>query len=108
MEIKVPQLAENVEMGTIVNVLVQEGDVVKKDQPVVEIETAKAVAPIPSPIAGRVTKIHVKAGDEVPVGRTLVTVTENGMAGTAGAKEASVLKPASKKAGKVVESPIET
>ena len=95
MEIKVPHLAENVEMGTIVNILVQEGDTVKKDQPLVEIETAKAVAPIPSPIAGRVLKIHVKTGDEVPVGKTLVTVAENGAA-----PESSLAKFASKKSKK--------
>jgi len=92
MDIKVPPLAENVEMGTIVNVLVNEGDVVKKDQPVVEIETAKAVAPIPSPTAGRVVKVHVKAGDEVPVGRTLVTVSENGASGKESAAPKKVQK----------------
>ncbi len=99
MDIKVPPLAENVEMGTIVNVLVKEGDVVKKDQPVVEIETAKAVAPIASPTAGRVSKVHVKAGDEVPVGRTLVTVSENG----ASLKESIAPKADPKKVQKVEE-----
>ncbi|MBI4430503.1 MAG: 2-oxo acid dehydrogenase subunit E2 [Candidatus Omnitrophica bacterium] len=110
MEIKVPHLAENVENGTIVSILVQEGDVVKKDQPVVEIETAKAVAPIPSPVAGRVARIHVKTGEEVPVGKTLVTVAEDGVSAAKEKTpvEKATLKKIKKPAQEMAEeSPVE-
>lgn len=76
--IKVPYLAEGVESGTVVSILVKEGDAVKKDQTVVELETKKAVAPVPSTVAGKVTKILVKVGDEVAVGQSLIEVSEVG------------------------------
>ena len=78
MDIKVPYLAEGVDSGTVVSILVKVGDQVKKDQTVIELETKKAVAPIPSPAAGTVTKILVKEGDEVAVGQALITITEEG------------------------------
>lgn len=78
MEIKVPYLAEGVNSGTVVSILVSIGDSVKKDQTVLELETNKATAPIPSPQAGVVAKIHVKEGEEVTVGQTLITIDESG------------------------------
>ncbi|HLN84465.1 MAG TPA: lipoyl domain-containing protein, partial [Candidatus Binatia bacterium] len=60
MDVKLPQLAEGVESGTVVSILVAEGQEVKKDQPFMELETQKAVGSIPAPSAGVVTKIHVK------------------------------------------------
>ena len=76
MEIKVPYLAEGVDSGTVVSILVSVGDTVKKDQTVVELETNKATAPIPSLEAGVVVKIHVKEGQEVAVGQTLMSLNE--------------------------------
>ncbi len=76
MEIRVPHLAEGVESGTVVSVLVAEGDQVQKDQTVVELETNKAVATIPATTAGTVTKVYVKEGDSVPVGGLLVAVED--------------------------------
>ena len=58
----------------VLDVLVAEGDVISKDQPLCEIETDKATVPIPSSHAGKVLKVHVSAGDSVPVGGTLVTL----------------------------------
>ncbi|HSK31567.1 MAG TPA: biotin/lipoyl-containing protein, partial [Candidatus Limnocylindria bacterium] len=74
MDVKLPQLAEGVESGTVVNILVAEGQEIKKDQPIMELETQKAVGSIPAPVAGLVTKIHVKPGMEVSVGQTLISV----------------------------------
>ncbi len=76
MEIRLPQLAEGADTGTVVSVSVSVGDRVRKDQTVVELENQKAVAPIPAPSAGRVTQIHVKQGDVVSVGQLLVTLSE--------------------------------
>jgi pyruvate dehydrogenase E2 component (dihydrolipoamide acetyltransferase) len=60
-----------------VNIAVREGEVIQKDQTILELENEKAVAPIPSPAAGKVTKLHVKEGDEVTVGQVLATVEED-------------------------------
>lgn len=68
-----PDLGEGLEEGRIVAWLVSEGDVVSLNQPLVEVETAKATVEIPSPFAGRVARLHAAAGDDVPVGATLVT-----------------------------------
>jgi pyruvate dehydrogenase E2 component (dihydrolipoamide acetyltransferase) len=70
-EIKVPDIAENVEKGTIAAVLVSEGDNVTVDQPLVEIETEKASTDIPSLYEGVVVEIKVKEGDEVKVNQVI-------------------------------------
>jgi pyruvate dehydrogenase E2 component (dihydrolipoyllysine-residue acetyltransferase) len=74
MDVKLPQLAEGVESGTVVSVLVSEGQEIKKDQSFMELETQKAVGSIPAPASGVVTKIHVKQGMEVTVGQTLISM----------------------------------
>src|ERR1043165_8036166 len=74
MDVKLPQLAEGVESGTIVSILVAEGQEVKKDKPFMELETQKAVGSIPAPSAGGVRKIHVKQGMEVSVGQVLISI----------------------------------
>ncbi|MGH7873073.1 MAG: 2-oxo acid dehydrogenase subunit E2 [Candidatus Binatia bacterium] len=78
MDVKLPQLAEGVESGTVVSILVAEGQEVKKDQPIMELETQKAVGSIPAPTSGVVTKIHVKQGMEVSVGNTLMSIDSGG------------------------------
>jgi pyruvate dehydrogenase E2 component (dihydrolipoamide acetyltransferase) len=74
MDVRLPQLAEGVEGGTVVSILVAEGQQVNKDQPFMELETQKAVGSIPSPQTGLVTKIHVKQGTEVKVGELLISI----------------------------------
>ncbi len=78
MDIKLPRLSEGVESGTVVSVLVAEGQEVKKDQPFIELETQKAVGSVPSPESGTVTKIHVKEGMEVAVGQLLISLQPQG------------------------------
>ena len=78
MDIRVPRLAEGVESATVANILVSEGGKIEKDQVILELETEKAVGPIPSPASGRVTKIHVKEGDEVAIGQVLISLAEEG------------------------------
>ncbi|HUW83481.1 MAG TPA: dihydrolipoamide acetyltransferase family protein [Phycisphaerae bacterium] len=75
-EFKMPELGENIEQADVVKVLVAEGDVIKVDQTVLELETDKAAVELPSAYAGRVVKVHVKDGDQVPVGAVLLTVEE--------------------------------
>ncbi|PIQ81907.1 MAG: branched-chain alpha-keto acid dehydrogenase subunit E2 [Candidatus Omnitrophica bacterium CG11_big_fil_rev_8_21_14_0_20_64_10] len=78
MEIRLPQLAEGADSGTVVNLAVSVGDRLEKNQTILEMENEKAVAPIPSPAAGRVVKVHVKEGDTISAGRLLVTLSESG------------------------------
>ncbi len=78
MDIRIPRLGEGAESGSIVNILVKEGDRVQKDQTILELENEKAVAPIPSTHAGVVTKIYVKPGDKVSVGHAVIAISEEG------------------------------
>jgi pyruvate dehydrogenase E2 component (dihydrolipoamide acetyltransferase) len=74
MDFKLPDLGENIEAGDIVSVLVHEGDEILANQGVVEVETGKATVELPSPQAGKVTKVHVKPGQTVPVGGLLLSI----------------------------------
>lgn len=74
IEFKLPDLGENIEAGTVVSLLVNEGDRISVDQSVLELETDKAVVEIPCPHAGTVTRILVKPGDKVPVGAPVLTL----------------------------------
>ncbi len=76
MDVKLPRLGEGADSGTVASVFVHIGDKVNKDQPVLELESDKAVASIPSPSAGTVTKIHVKEGDLIKVGQLIVSLDE--------------------------------
>jgi pyruvate dehydrogenase E2 component (dihydrolipoamide acetyltransferase) len=68
-----PDLGEGLEEAEIAGWLVSEGQAITLDQPLLEVETAKATVEIPSPRAGRVGKIHAEAGSTVKVGEPLVT-----------------------------------
>ncbi|GIV00984.1 MAG: dihydrolipoamide acetyltransferase component of pyruvate dehydrogenase complex [Actinomycetota bacterium] len=68
-----PDLGEGLEEAVISSWLVAEGDEVSLNQPLVEVETAKAVVEIPSPFAGRVLALHAAAGETVHVGAPLAT-----------------------------------
>src|SRR5262250_555766 len=71
-----PDLGEGLTEAEIVAVLVREGDVIAEDAPLLEVETDKARVEIPSPMAGRVEKVHVQPGDTVKVGAVLVTFAD--------------------------------
>ncbi len=74
MDIKLPELGEGIESGDVLSVLVSEGDSVSKDQGLIELETDKASVEIPSTHAGKITKIHVAAGDTLKPGGTIVSL----------------------------------
>ena len=73
-EFKIPELGENVASGDVTRVLVNVGDTIARDQPVVELETDKATIEVPSSVAGVVKEIKVKRGDKVKVGAVVLTV----------------------------------
>src|SRR3989338_11068755 len=74
MDIRVPQLAEGSESGTVVNILVKVGDRVEKEQTIVELESAKAVGSLPATEAGTVSRIYVTSGQEVKIGQPLIAI----------------------------------
>src|SRR4030095_5223277 len=73
-EFKVPELGENVATGDVTKVLVNVGDTITREQPVLELETDKATIEVPSSVAGVVKEIRVKKGDKVKVGAVVLTV----------------------------------
>src|SRR5438094_1195339 len=84
-----PDLGEGLTEAEIVKVLVNEGDVLAEDAPLLEVETDKATVEIPSPFGGRVARIHVQPGQTVKVGDVLVTfedVASGGGGGAAGGR----------------------
>ncbi|MEW2314218.1 dihydrolipoamide acetyltransferase family protein [Streptomyces bauhiniae] len=74
LEFKLPDLGEGLTEAEIVRWLVAVGDVVAVDQPVVEVETAKAMVEVPCPYGGVVTARYGEEGTELPVGAPLITV----------------------------------
>jgi pyruvate dehydrogenase E2 component (dihydrolipoamide acetyltransferase) len=74
VEVKLPELGENIESADILKVLVKEGDEIKKDQSIMEIETDKATIEVPSTYAGKVTDVLVKEGEKAKVGETIIKV----------------------------------
>jgi pyruvate dehydrogenase E2 component (dihydrolipoamide acetyltransferase) len=99
-DVKLPELGENIEGGDVLRVMVKPGDAIKKDQPVLELETDKATIEVPSSSGGVVKEIKVKPGEKVKVGQTIFTVDENGAGtaanetGAASPKQAPVAEPA--------------
>lgn len=69
-----PELGENIAGGDVVRILVSVGDSVKKDQPVLELETDKATIEVPSTVSGTVTEVKIKQGEKVKVGQVVLTL----------------------------------
>jgi pyruvate dehydrogenase E2 component (dihydrolipoamide acetyltransferase) len=78
-EFKLPELGENIVSGTVTRVMLAEGQTVALDQPVIEIETEKAVVEIPSSLSGTVTEVRVKVGQTINIGAVIfVASSEEG------------------------------
>src|SRR5882724_7609995 len=77
-DFRLPDLGEGLTEAEIVKVLVREGEVIAEDAPLLEVETDKATVEIPSPMSGRVEKIHVEPNQTVKVGQVLVTFADAG------------------------------
>ncbi|BDG17401.1 2-oxo acid dehydrogenase subunit E2 [Thermus brockianus] len=80
MELRLPQLGDNVSAATVVGVLVKEGDQVAPGQPVLELETDKAVMEVPAEAGGVVKRVLVKVGDEVRPGQPFLELAGEGEA----------------------------
>jgi len=82
VEFALPDVGEGLEEGEVVSWLVAPGDTVARDQPLVEVQTDKALVELPSPVAGQVVSLGFAAGDVVKVGQILL-VLEDGVGGEA-------------------------
>jgi pyruvate dehydrogenase E2 component (dihydrolipoamide acetyltransferase) len=89
-----PDLGEGLPDAEIVRWLVAEGDVLSLDQPMVEMETAKAVVEVPSPFAAKVAKLHGNPGDVIDVGAVLVSFGDSDGAVEAAPEDSSNEEPA--------------
>src|SRR5688572_5744475 len=74
LEFRFPDVGEGIAEGEIVRWLVKEGEVVRSDQPLVEVETDKAVVEIPAPRAGTVLRLGGGEGEKIRVGDVLVVI----------------------------------
>lgn len=91
IEFRLPELGEKIASGDVVKVLVAAGDVITQEQPVLELETDKAIIEVPSSFAGKIVQVHVKVGDKASVGQVILTL--EGKTAAAPKKPAEV-KPA--------------
>lgn len=76
IEIKLPVLGDGIHSGDILEVLVKPGDLIQKEQGIVEIETDKATVEVPSSHAGKVSQVLVSSGQTVKIGQALIVVEE--------------------------------
>ena len=90
IDFKLPELGENIESADVLNVLVKIGDVITKDQGVIEIETDKATIEVPSTVEGKVVEINIKPGDKAKVGAVILKVETQT---SAAKKETAPLRP---------------
>jgi len=89
-----PELGEQVPGGDVLRILVNPGDTLKKDQPVLELETDKATIEVPSSVAGTVTEVKVKLGEKVKVGQVILTFESGAAAAAPAPVAATVTAPA--------------
>ena len=77
IELKLPELGENIKAGKVIAVLVNVGETIAVDQSVIEVETDKALIEVPSSVEGIITEIHLKPGDDAEVGETILVIEES-------------------------------
>ncbi len=97
MDVRFPKVGEGADSGKVVSVLVKVGDTISAGQTILELESEKAIAPIPSPAGGKITAISVKEGDTITVGAVLLSLEGDGGAAapaSAPAKKSSAPKAA--------------
>jgi pyruvate dehydrogenase E2 component (dihydrolipoamide acetyltransferase) len=73
-EFKLPELGENISQGDLVRLMISAGSKVAEGQPVIELETDKAVVEVPSSVSGIVKEVKVKEGEKIKVGQVIFTL----------------------------------
>ena len=94
LDFKLPAVGENIKSGNIVAILVAVGDVVKADQPLLEMETDKASLEVPSPCDGTIKEILIKKGEDVKIGQVVMRIAERKTSSVARAAPKEAAQPA--------------
>lgn len=82
IEFKLPELGEDIENAVVINIYVNKGDTVDKDDPLVELETDKAALDLPSPASGKIAEVLVSEGDTINIGDVVVKIDDTGKSKT--------------------------
>ncbi len=101
-EFHLPDLGEGITEAQIVQILVKEGQTIEEDVNLFEVETDKAAVEIPSPYAGKITKIHISTGQTVNVGDVMISFDANGSATPSSAAKST---PAATKKAVAAQAP---
>src|SRR5262245_12801556 len=104
IEVKLPKLGDGIESGDVLEIFVREGDVIKANQDLLELETDKATVTVPSSHGGKIQAIHVKPGQSVPIGALLVTLEGSAAEAAPEAPKAAPPKAAAPPAAKPAPS----
>jgi 2-oxoisovalerate dehydrogenase E2 component (dihydrolipoyl transacylase) len=107
-QFRLPDLGEGLEEAQLVQWLVRPGETVALNQPLCQVETAKALVDVPSPYAGVVKILHAQPGETVPVGAPLVTIETSGSGAGAAAPTDSSLGQGPVLVGYGTEGPAQT
>ena len=107
LEFRFPDVGEGIAQGEIVRWLVAQGDEVRADQPLVEVETDKAVVESPAPRAGTILRLPVAAGETIQVGEILAVIGEPDGAETGAAAEPEAASVVGRLDAKTLELPPE-
>lgn len=108
VEVRLPEISENVASGDVTKVLVKTGDRVEMDQPLIELETEKAVFEVPSTAAGIVTDIRLKPGDSVDVGGVIAKIETEAKQGASDQQQQSQPQAQAEPAPKAAHQPAES
>lgn len=108
VEFKLPKIAEGVESGDVLEILVSVGDTLELEQEVVELETDKATVFVPSDVEGVITAINCEIGDTIAVGQAILSVEPAAAAAPAPVESAPVAPapPVPEKPAEVVQEPV--
>ncbi len=93
LEFKLPEVGENIKSGTVVKISVKVGDVVKKGQTLLELETEKAALDVPSPCDGTIKEILIKENQEVKIGQSVMKIDESSTIASASSKVSAPTPP---------------
>src|SRR5437868_10209224 len=100
-EFILPELGENIDQGDLVRLMISPGAKVSEGQPIMELETDKAVVEVPSSVTGTVKDVRVKEGEKVKVGQVIFTLESGGGAPPAESRHGPVEHNSEQHGGRV-------
>ena len=106
VEFKLPKIAEGVESGDVLEILVSVGDTLEIEQEVMELETDKATIFVPSDVEGVITGINCGIGDTIAVGQVILSVEPATAAAAPAPVESAPAAPVAEKPAEAVQEPV--